>query len=181
MGHSEGALMVSRAAAGRDDVCGLILVAGMGRPMGQVIREQLAANPANAPIMAEALAALTEIEADRHVDVTTMTPALMPLFAPAVQDYLISVINLDPVEVLRAADKKALIIHGDRDIQVSMADASLLDRVRKTELRIIDGMNHVLKAAPEDRAGNLATYSDPNLPLAKDLVRRIRRFVKDND
>ena len=181
MGHSEGALMVSRAAAGRDDVCGLILVAGMGRPMGQVIREQLAANPANAPIMAEALAALTEIEAGRHVDVTTMTPALMPLFAPAVQDYLISVINLDPVEVLRAADKEALIIHGDRDIQVSMADAGLLDRVRKTELRIIDGMNHVLKSAPEDRAGNLATYSDPNLPLAKDLVRRIRRFVKDND
>ena len=181
MGHSEGALMVSRAAAGRDDVCGLILVAGMGRPMGQVIREQLAANPANAPIMAEALAALTEIEAGRHVDVTNMTPALMPLFAPAVQDYLISVINLDPVEVLRAADKEALIIHGDRDIQVSMADASLLDGVRNTELRIIDGMNHVLKAAPEDRAGNLATYSDPNLPLAKDLVRRVRRFVKDND
>ena len=181
MGHSEGALMVSRAAAGRDDVCGLILVAGMGRPMGHVIREQLAANPANAPIMAEALAALTEIEAGRHVDVTTMTPALMPLFAPAVQDYLISVINLDPVEVLRAADKEALIIHGDRDIQVSMADAGLLDRVRKTELRIIDGMNHVLKSAPEDRAGNLATYSDPNLPLAKDLVRRVRRFVKDND
>lgn len=181
MGHSEGALMVSRAAAGRDDVCGLILVAGMGRPMGQVIREQLAANPANAPIMAEALAALTEIEAGRHVDVTNMTPALMPLFAPAVQDYLISVINLDPVEVLRAADKEALIIHGDRDIQVSMADASLLDGVRNTELRIIDGMNHVLKAAPEDSAGNLATYSDPNLPLAKDLVRRVRRFVKDND
>ena len=46
---------------------------------------------------------------------------------------------------------------------------------------MIDGMNHVLKAAPEDRAGNLATYSDPNPPLAKDLVRRIRRFVKDND
>jgi fermentation-respiration switch protein FrsA (DUF1100 family) len=181
MGHSEGALMVSRAAAGRDDVCGLILVAGMGRPMGQVIREQLSSNPANAPILDEALAALSEIEAGRHVDVTNMTPALVPLFAPPVQDYLISVINLDPVEVLRAADKEALIIQGDRDIQVSVADARLLDGVRNTELRIIDGMNHVLKAAPEDRAGNLATYADPVRPLAKDLVRRIRRFVKDND
>ncbi len=181
MGHSEGALMVSRAAAGRDDVCGLILMAGMGRPMGQVIREQLAANPANLPIMEEALAALTEIEAGRRVDVTNMTPALVPLFAPAVQDYLISVINLDPVEVLRAARKETLIIQGDRDIQVSVADARLLDAVRNTDLRIIDGMNHVLKAAPADRAGNLATYADPDLPLAKDLVRRIRRFVKDND
>ena len=39
----------------------------------------------------------------------------------------------------------------------------------------------VLKAAPEDRAGNMATYADPSLPLADDLVRRIRQFVKDND
>ncbi len=181
MGHSEGALMASRAAAGRDDVCGLILVAAMGRPMGHVIREQLAANPANAPIMDEALAALAEIEAGRHVDVTSMTPALVPLFAPAVQDYLISVINIDPVEVLRAADKEALVIQGDRDMQVSVADARLLDAVRNTDLRIIEGMNHVLKSAPEDRSGNLATYGEPDLPLADDLVRRIRRFVKDND
>lgn len=181
LGHSEGALMVSLAAAGRKDVCGLILVAGMGRPMGQIIRDQLAANPANAPIMAEALAALAELEAGRRVDVTNMTPALAPLFAPAVQGYLISVINLDPVEVLRAAGKETLIIQGGRDIQVSVADARLLDAVRNTELRIIAGMNHVLKAAPEDRAGNLATYTDPSLPLADDLVRRIRRFVKDND
>lgn len=181
LGHSEGALMVSRAAAGRRDVCGVILVAGMGRPMGAVIREQLASNPANAPILDEALAALSEIEAGRHVDVAGMTPALLPLFAPAAQDYLISVINLDPVEILRAANKEALIIQGDRDLQVSVADARLLDAVRKTDLRIIEGMNHVLKAAPEDRAGNLATYAEPGLPLAKDLVRRIRRFVKDND
>jgi pimeloyl-ACP methyl ester carboxylesterase len=181
MGHSEGALMVSRAAAGRDDVCGLVLVAGMGRPMGQVIREQLIANPANAPIVGEAFTALADLEAGRHVDVTNMTPALVPLFAPPVQDYLISVINLDPVEVLRAADKETLVIQGDRDLQVSVADAHLLDGVRNTELRVIDGMNHVLKAAPEDRAGNLATYADADLPLAKDLVRRIRRFVKDND
>ena len=181
LGHSEGALMVSLAAAGRDDVCGVILVAGMGRKMGDVIREQLGANPANAPVLDEALAALAELEAGRHVDVTGMTPALLPLFAPQVQDYLISVLTVDPVEAVRRANKETLIIQGDRDLQVSVADARLLDKVRNTDLRIIDGMNHVLKAAPEDRAGNLATYAEPGLPLADDLVRRIRRFVKDND
>ena len=181
LGHSEGALMVSLAAAGRDDVCGLILVAGMGRKMGDVIREQLRANPANAPILDEALAALAELEAGRHVDVANMTPALLPLFAPQVQDYLISVLTVDPVEAVRRAGKETLIIQGDRDLQISVADARLLDAVRHTELRIIEGMNHVLKEAPEDRAGNLATYAEPGLPLADDLVRRIRRFVKDND
>ncbi len=181
LGHSEGALMVSLAAAGRDDVCGMILVAGMGRKMADVIREQLRANPANAPILDEALAALAELEAGRHVDVTNMTPALLPLFAQQVQDYLISVLNVDPVEAVRRAGKETLIIQGNRDLQVSEADARLLDAAPKTDLRIIDGMNHVLKAAPEDRAGNLATYTEPGLPLADDLVLRIRRFVKDND
>jgi len=181
LGHSEGALMVTLAAQGRKDVCGLILVAGMGRPMGEVIREQLKANPANAPILDEALAALRELEAGRRVDTATMTPALLPLFNPAAQGYLISVINVDPVEALRRAGKETLIIQGDRDLQVSVDDARKLDAVRNTELRIIGGMNHVLKDAPEDRAGNLATYADAGLPLSKDVVRRIRSFVKDND
>lgn len=181
MGHSEGALMVSRAAASRDDVCGLILVAGMGRPMGAVIREQLAANPANAPILEEAFAALATLEAGQRVDTTGMTPALMPLFNEGVQDYLRSVLTIDPVAELRAANKETLIIQGDRDLQVPVSDARLLDAVPNTELRIIDGMNHVLKAAPADRAGNLAIYADPEAPLAKGLIRRIRRFVKDND
>lgn len=181
LGHSEGALMVTLAAQDRRDVCGLILVAGMGRPMGEIIREQLRANPANAPILTEAFAALAELEAGRRVDTTTMTPALLPLFNPAVQGYLMSVLRVDPVEALRATRKETLVLQGDRDLQVSVEDARKLDAVRNTELRIIGGMNHVLKDAPEDRAGNLATYADPSLPLSKDVIRRIRNFVKDND
>jgi pimeloyl-ACP methyl ester carboxylesterase len=181
LGHSEGALMVALAAQGRKDVCGLILAAGMGRPMGEVIREQLLANPANAPIIDEAFAALDELEAGRRVDTTSMTPALLPLFAPAVQDYLISILTVDPVEALRDARQETLVLQGDRDLQVSVDDARKLNSVRNTELRIIGGMNHVLKDAPEDRAGNLATYADPSLPLSKDVIRRIRSFVKDND
>jgi len=181
LGHSEGALMVSVAAAGRRDVCGLILVAGMGRTMGAVIREQLRANPANAPILAEAMAALAELEAGRDVDTTTMTPALLPLFNAPVQGYLKSVLTLDPVEAVRRAGKKTLILQGDRDIQVAVEDARLLDKAPKTKLRIIKGMNHVLKSAPEDRAGNLSTYTDPALPLADGLVRRIEDFVEENE
>src|SRR5262245_27369550 len=43
LGHSEGALMVSAAARERNDVCGLVLVAGAGRRWGDVLRAQLAA------------------------------------------------------------------------------------------------------------------------------------------
>lgn len=179
LGHSEGALMVSIAAAGRKDVCGLILLAGMGRTMSDVIREQLRSNPANAPILDEAMAALAELEAGRDVDTTTMTPVLLPLFNAPVQGYLKSVLTVDPVEAVRRAGKQTLILQGDRDIQVGVDDATLLDKAPKTKLRIIKGMNHVLKEAPEERAGNLAAYADPSLPLADGLIDRIADFVED--
>lgn len=181
LGHSEGALMVTLAAQGRKDVCGLILVAGMGRRMGEVIQQQLTSNPANAPVLDQALGALKEIEAGRHVDTANMHPALLPLFAPKVQDYLIATMSIDPVEALRKANRRTLIVQGSTDLQVTEQDARLLDAAPKTKLRLIKGMNHVLKEATADRAANLATYADPSLPLAKDLVRQVRRFVKDND
>ncbi|MDP3493520.1 MAG: alpha/beta fold hydrolase [Hyphomonadaceae bacterium] len=181
LGHSEGALMVSLAAEGRKDVCALILVAGMGRKMGDVIRGQLRANPANAPILDEALAALSELEAGRHVDTTNMTPALLSLFAPQVQDYLIATLTIDPVEAVRRARKQTLIVQGTTDIQVSIEDAKLLNRAPKTKLRLVNNMNHVLKEAPIERAANLATYTDPSLPLATDFVGQIEDFIENND
>lgn len=181
LGHSEGALMVSLAAEGRKDVCGLILVAGMGRKMGDIIREQLQANPANTPLLSDAFHALDELQAGRHVDVGAMHPALQQLFAPAVQDYLISVINIDPVEAVARANKPTLIVQGTTDIQVSVQDAKLLDAAPRTRLRLITGMNHVLKEAPADRAANLAAYADPSLPLAPKLVSRIADFIEDHD
>jgi pimeloyl-ACP methyl ester carboxylesterase len=181
LGHSEGALMATLAAQGRKDVCGLILIAGMGRTMGDVIRQQLRDNPANAPLLDEAMSALAELEAGRRVDVSAMHPALVPLFAPQVQDYLISVINLDPVEELNRANTETLILQGKTDLQVTVEDARLLDSAHKTKLRLVDDMNHVLKEAPADRAANLATYADPSLPLAPRLVSRIEDFVEDND
>jgi hypothetical protein len=42
-------------------------------------------------------------------------------------------------------------------------------------------MNHVLKEAPADRAANLATYTNPDLPLAPRLADKIEDFIKDRD
>jgi pimeloyl-ACP methyl ester carboxylesterase len=180
LGHSEGALMVSAAAEGRKDVCGLILVAGMGRRMGDVIRAQLEANPANAPLLGEAFAALDDLEAGRHTDTSTMNPALLPLFAPPVQDFLISMLEADPVDTLRRAKVKSLVVQGTSDLQVTEEDARLLNKARRTKLELIRGMNHVLKEAPADRAANLATYANPDLPLHPKLVREIEDFIEDD-
>jgi len=156
-------------------------VSGMGRKMGDVLREQLKANPANAPLLDQALPAIAELEAGRHVDPSGMHPALLQLFAPQVQDFLISVMATDPVEAVRRAKRETLVIQGTTDIQVTEQDARLLNKAPRTELELIRGMNHVLKEAPADRAGNIATYADPSLPLHPKLVREIEDFVKDSD
>lgn len=83
LGHSEGGL-VALAAARAPDVCGLLLLSAAGRPLGTVLREQLRANPANAPVLDQAMSALTTLEAGRRVDTTGMHPGLMPLFAPRI-------------------------------------------------------------------------------------------------
>ncbi len=181
LGHSEGALLVSLAAAGRKDVCGLILVAGVGRPLGAVMRDQFTSNPANAPILDDAMRAISELEAGRTVDTTAMHPALARVFAPAVQPYLISMMSIDPVEAVRRAKQPTLVVQGTRDLQVSVEDARLLNKAPKTKLRLVNDMNHVLKEAPADRAGNIATYMNPSLPLATDFVNQIEEFIENND
>jgi hypothetical protein len=42
---------------------------------------------------------------------------------------------------------------------------------------IAPGVNHVLKSAPADRAGNLATYADPTRPIAPSVMQAIVAFV----
>ena len=177
-GHSEGGL-IALVSAHQPDICGLILIAAPGRPLGQIIRAQLLANPANAPLLPPALAALDQLEAGKHADLSKMHPALAQgLFNPKVQDYLIEALRYDPAALAKGTTVPILIVQGDHDIQVPRADADRLAAAQpRAKLAVIAGMNHVLKIAPADRAANVATYADPALPLAPGLVDTIVGFV----
>ena len=178
LGHSEGGL-VAMAAAKDPDVCGLVLVAAPGRPMGTIIREQLKANPANAPVLNEALAAIESLEAGKRVDTTNMNPALLPLFRPAVQGFLISAFSYDPAKLLAGYAKPVLIVQGQRDLQVREADAQALKLADpKAALVLLPDANHVLKSvASDDVRANIATYSNSSLPLAPGIVESISDFL----
>jgi pimeloyl-ACP methyl ester carboxylesterase len=179
LGHSEGGLVALVAAKDPSDICGLVLVAAAGRPMAEILREQLKANPANAPLLAQALPAVDRLEAGQHVDVTGMNPALLPLFYPGVQDFVIDQMSYDPAKLLAAYKGPVLVLQGTTDLQVSMADAERLAGARPgVTLVKLEGVNHVLKAAPADRPANVATYADPSLPLAPGVAEPIAAFVK---
>jgi pimeloyl-ACP methyl ester carboxylesterase len=180
LGHSEGSLIALAAAQQADGICGVISVSGAGRRLSEVIREQLRANPANAPLLDQAMPALDMLEKGGHVDVTAMNPALLPLFAPQVQDFLIDDFRHDPAKLAASLKVPLLIVQGGRDIQISPADAKALAAAQpKAKLVLIPAMNHVLKdVATDDRDANMATYADPSLPVDSALVDTIANFVK---
>ena len=180
LGHSEGVLVALTAAQEPRGICGVIAVSGAGRKLSDVIREQLKSNPANAPVLDEAMAALDKLDRGEHVDVTNMNPVLLKLFAPQVQEYLIDIFKRDPVKLAASLEVPLLIVQGERDIQVSVTDARDLAAAQpKAKLVLIPAMNHVLKdVASDDRAANLATYADPALPVDSTLVDTIAAFVK---
>jgi hypothetical protein len=177
LGHSEGALVAELAAQNTQGICGLILISGAGHNLGDIIVTQTQSAPP------ELRQKITEIVATlrQGKTVADVPPPLMVLFRPSVQPYWISEINLDPPALLKSDTLPLLIMQGDNDIQVSVEDAKLLAAARSdAKLVILPGVNHLLKIAPTDRAGNIATYANPSLPLAPGVVDAVADFVHDH-
>jgi pimeloyl-ACP methyl ester carboxylesterase len=178
LGHSEGTMHALLAAQTPRGLCGLVLLAPAGRRVGDVMRAQIRGNPANASLLDEALRDLAELEAGRRVPAEGMNPALLSVFRPSIQAFMISLLAVDPVALARAWRGPTLIVNGSTDIQTPVADARLLAAARPgIELRVIEGMNHVLKLAPAEFNANFATYSNPDLPLAPGLVDAVAGFI----
>jgi fermentation-respiration switch protein FrsA (DUF1100 family) len=122
------------------------------------------------------VAILAELEAGRTV--ADVPPQLGALFRPSVQPYLISWLPLDPAAMVAGYAGPVMIGQGTTDLQVSVTDANALAAARPdARLVIWEGVNHLLKIAPADRAANTATYSNPTLPLAPGVVEDVAGFI----
>lgn len=173
-GHSEGAL-IGTIAAQRAPAIGFISMAGLSQPGDAVLRRQLADKlpPDLVPINDRTLAAL---KSGKTVDDVPAT--LLVLYRPSVQPYLISWFRYDPGAEIRKVKTPTLVVQGTTDLQVTVDDARALAAARPgANLEIIDGMNHVLKLVPNDQTKQLASYSDPALPIAPRVVEVIAAFV----
>ncbi len=174
VGHSEGSLLGMRAL-GEADGAGFVSLAGAGRPIADVLREQLAAQ-LTGDLLTEALRIIGELEAGRTV--ADVPKPLASLFRPSVQPYLISWMKVAPANAIHDLRVPALIVQGTTDLQVTVDDARRLhDAKPEAELAILDGMNHVLKHATGNLKEQSASYTDPSLPLADGLVARLASFV----
>lgn len=174
LGHSEGALIATLAAPDVD-AAAVISMSGSARPIDQVLRQQLARSLPPA-LMLRSNELLDSLKAGKTDD--NVPPPLQVIFRPSVQPYLISLFRQDPAAAFARLKMPALIIQGSNDIQVGVEDARLLKAAKPgAELALIEGMNHVLRIVPNDIKRQLASYKDPNLPLAAELGTRILGFI----
>ena len=174
LGHSEGALIATLAAP-RADAAALISLSGSARPVDQVIREQLARS-LPPPLMLRSNELLDSLKAG-HTDDNVPAP-LQPIFRPSVQPYLISLFRQDPAKAFAQLKMPTLIVQGSNDMQVGVGDAQALKAAKPdAELVVIEGMNHVMRIVPADVKRQLASYKDPNLPLAAELGGKLIEFI----
>jgi uncharacterized protein len=173
VGHSEGSL-IGAMAAQRSPVSHVVSLAGAGRPIAEVLDEQLSRGLPPA-LMTDARRILGELKAGRTVD--SVPQPLLVVFRPSVQPYMISWLPIDPAQEFGRLTVPVLVVQGTTDVQVTVGDADRLAKGHpRVTLETIDGMNHVLKEVRE-ASKQAASYSDPTLTLHPRLVESITRFV----
>lgn len=174
LGHSEGSL-IGMIAAQQTNAAGLISLSGVGKSADKLLQEQLKTK-LPPQLLNESNKILDSLRIGKTV--SNVDPSLLSLYRPSVQPYMISWIKYDPQKEIGKLKMPVLIIQGSTDLQVSVEDAKLLSSAKPdAKLLIIDNMNHVLKESDSDIQSNMATYSNPALPLKAGLIDELVHFI----
>lgn len=174
IGHSQGSLVGMVAA--KNNIDAFISIAGAGRPIDEVITEQISSQ---APYLVdETKHVLSELKKGNTVE--DFNPLLASLFNKSVQPFLTSWLKYNPQNEIKKLTIPTLIINGTKDIQVKTEDAKLLHKANTTsQLLLIENMNHIFKEIKGDQNENIASYSKPELPIMPHLTESISTFVNN--
>lgn len=175
VGHSEGSLIGMIAASGKAD--GFVSIAGAGKSADAILKEQLLSQPS----MVKDPSYIIIDSLVQGKMVKDVSPMLYSLFRPSVQPYMISWFKYNPATEIARLKIPVLVIQGTKDVQVTTNDAEALVAAHPgAKLVLIENMNHVLKTIHGDRAENIASYSNPSLPLNTELVKWVTEFVLEH-
>jgi alpha/beta superfamily hydrolase len=171
IGHSEGSLIGMIAAEEADK---FISIAGIGKSSDKILKEQL--NSQSKEIIENSNLIIDSLKNGNLV--TSINPLLFSIFRPSVQPYLISWFKYDPQIEIKKLKIPVLIAQGTNDIQVKEEEAKLLlNAYPSAKMTIIKDMNHVLKIVKGDKEENIASYNNPDIKIAKELIQSISDFI----
>lgn len=129
-GHSLGGYLAPQIAASDRQIAGIILFAGSSRPLEDEVVDQITdqltkADELNTP---EGQQMIEKAKADKAaIEDPNLKPGVMLGFAGTKidSDYFLDLRNYNPVKVAQLLKIPVLILQGERDYQVTMADFAL--------------------------------------------------------
>ncbi|MDQ2827000.1 MAG: alpha/beta fold hydrolase, partial [Actinomycetota bacterium] len=148
VGHDTGGLVAMRLAATNPRVKAAVFVSTPGRPLGDVLAEDLV-RFGGGSLVDQVRSSVAGLQATGKAPSPDTLPAgLKELFPPSQEGYLQSLFSLDPLTEARAVGVDALVVRGGADQTVTAADGQ---RIRDALPRAAD----VMVGAP-DADHNLA-------------------------
>lgn len=176
VGHSQGALVAQLAATQDSIVKKVVLLAGAGKPIDEVVVDQI--NNTAPGLTENAKNAFKEIR--ENGSTTNYNPFLASIFRPSVQPFMNSWMQYDPSAVIAEMKMPILIITGSKDLQVSKAEGDSLAAKNTSAQRLhIENMNHVLKEITGDDLENSKSYQETYRPVIPQLIDSVAVFLKE--
>ena len=172
-GHSQGSLVGLLAL--NQSVDAFISLAGAGKPIDQILEEQISKS---APMFLEdskrVLATLKSGKTTKDYPLP-----LASIFSLEIQPFMTNWMQYNPIEVINKQEIPILIINGDKDLQVGIEEAKLLhEAAQNGQLLIVENMNHVLVNIEGDDLENMKSYNITTLEIAQEVSDRMLDFVK---
>lgn len=126
LGHSLGGMLIPRIAQGNEAIAGFISLAGSARPLEDLALDQTRyILSLDGELTEEDNARIEKLEAQvarvKSPDLSLSTPPEdFPLGVPA--SYWIDLRDYDPAKEIKAVQRPILVLHGERDYQVTTED-----------------------------------------------------------
>lgn len=172
IGHSQGSLVAMLASEKHIDK--YVSIAGIGEGMDTFI-----INSYKQVSEAMSNTAKKHIEELKNTgEIEFVDPSLIHLFSKPNQPFILSWMKYNPSEEIKKIKIPILILNGTKDLQVFTEQAEKLHKANpKSELVLIENMNHVLKHIDKDE-DNVKSYFSPDYPLSVELINSIDLFIK---
>ncbi len=183
LGHSLGGMLIPRIGIEDKNIAGFIIMAGVARPLEDVILEQLT--------YLFSLGDSTLIDSDKEIEkikaqiarvkdpnLSQSTPTTdLPLGIPAA--YWLDLRGYNPPETAKKLSQPILILQGERDYQVSMEDFRLWKKAlvskENVEFKSYTNLNHLFM-----EGGGRSTPEEYQVPghVAKEVIDDVANWIK---